>query len=91
MTQIIADLWNGSIAPCENCGSQDPEIHHLVGLMEKNRADLTSGLTAAQKEALQKYLDCSEEYLLRMQEQAFCDGFCLAGRLLSEIFSEHNS
>lgn len=84
MTHAIADLWNGNIAPCEHCGSHDPEANHLVALLERQRENLREGLTAAQMEVFQKYIDCSEEYLRRMMELAFCEGFCLGSRLSIE-------
>ena len=84
MYSTIKDLWNGNIAPCERCGCHDTEVNHLIGLMERNREVLREGLTAAQKETLQKYIDCSEEYLLRILELAFCDGFCLGSKLVME-------
>lgn len=87
MTQTITDLWNGNIAPCEHCGSHDKEANHLIGLMERNREALHEGLTAAQRETFQKYIDSSEEYLLRMLELAFCDGFCLGSKLVMESLS----
>lgn len=83
--QTIIDLWNGNIAPCEHCGAHDSEVNHLVSLMERNRETLREGLTAAQIEMFQKYIDCSEEYLLRMLELAFCDGFCVGGKLVMEM------
>lgn len=82
--QTITDLWNGNIAPCEHCGSHDAEVNHLIGLMEQNRDNLCEGLTELQKETFQKYIGCSEEYLLRMLELAFCDGFCLGSKLTAE-------
>lgn len=87
MSQTIKDLWNGNIAPCEHCGSHDAETNHLIGLMERNREALWAELSDAQKERFQKYIDCSEEYLLRMLELAFCDGFCIASRLTVEALS----
>lgn len=84
MTHTILDLWNGNIAPCEHCGSHDPEANHLIGLMERNREDLRKGLTDAQAKTFQKYIDCCEEYLLRMLELAFCEGFSLAAKLTVE-------
>lgn len=84
MAQMITDLWNGNIAPCEHCGSHDPMINDLIGLMERNRENLSKGLTEAQMETFQKYIDCSDECLLRMMELAFCDGFCLGGKLVAE-------
>ena len=82
--QTITDLWNGNIAPCEHCGAHDPEVNKLIGQMERNREILIKGLTAAQTETFQKFIDCSEAYLLRMLELAFCDGFCLGSRLTTE-------
>ena len=83
--QTIIDLWNGNIAPCEHCGAHDAEAKHLFGLMERNRETLREGMTAAQIEIFQKYIDCSEEYLLRMLEVAFSDGFCLGGQIVMDI------
>ena len=84
--QTIIDLWNGNIAPCEHCGSHDPVINKLLILIERNREQLSCGLTEAQMETFQKYMDCSDEYLLRMLELAFCDGFCLGGKLVMETW-----
>ena len=83
--ETILDLWNGNIAPYEHFGSHDPEANHLLHLMEKNRETLRKGLTAAQSEILQKYIDSSEEYLLRMMELAFHNGFCIGGKLTMEM------
>ena len=82
--KTITDLWYGNIAPCERCGSHDPLIHNLMGLISRNREKLSSGLTEAQMESFQKYMDCSDEYLLRMLELAFYDGFCLGSKLVME-------
>ena len=84
--QTIIDLWNGNIAPCEHCGSHNPEIDDLLGLIKRNREKLSSGLTEAQMETFQKYMDCSDEYLFRMLELAFCDGFYLGGKLVMETW-----
>lgn len=84
--QTIIDLWNGNISPREYCGSHDPVINNLMGLIERNREKLSGGLTEAQLETFQKYMDCSDEYLLRMLELAFCDGFCLGGKLVMETW-----
>lgn len=87
MMQTIVDLWNGNIAPCEHCGSHDSEANHLLALMERNRATLCEGMTTAQTETFQKYIDCSEEYLIRMLELSFCEGFCLGSKLTVEALT----
>lgn len=83
--QTIIDLWNGNIAPCEHCGAHDVDANRLISLMEQNREILRESLTEAQKEWFQKYIDCSEDYLLHMMELAFFDGFTLGGRLAAEV------
>ena len=84
MPQTITDLWNGNIAPCEHCGSHDPEINKLMGLIEGNREKLSYGLTDDQMELFQRFMDYSDEYTLRMLELAFYDGFCLGTKLVME-------
>lgn len=84
--QTILDLWNGNIAPVEHCGAHDAQANELLGLMARNHEALCDGLTAAQKETFEKYVDCAEEYLFRMMELAFGEGFCLGSRLLVDTF-----
>ena len=55
--------------------------------MARNREKLGRELTQAQMETFQKYVDCSDAYLLRMTELAFYEGFSTAGKLLAEAFS----
>lgn len=83
--QTIINLWNGNVAPVEHCGAHDSEANRLVRLMARNREMLCEGLTIAQAELFQRYIECSEDYLLRMMELAFCDGFRIGGRLVMEM------
>ena len=87
MTTAICELWNGNIAPVEHCGAHDEVANLLSSMIERNRESLLIELTAEQKLLFQKYIDCSEEYLLRMMELSFCDGFRIGGRLIMEIGS----
>jgi len=84
MKQTIIELWNGDIAPVERCGVYDAKAKHLMHQMAQNRDALRGELSDIQKEMLRKYLDSSEEYLLRMMELAFSEGFCLGSRLAAE-------
>ena len=83
--RTIIDLWNGNIAPCEDCGAHDSEAKQFLYFMEQHRERLCNSLTEAQSKVFQKYIDCSEEYLFRMLELAFYDGFCIGGKLATEI------
>ena len=85
LTNALCELWNGNIAPVDHCGARDREANHLSALLERKRESLLVELTAEQRLLFQKYMDCSEEYLLRMMELSFCDGFRIGARLLMEI------
>ena len=87
MENMISELWFGNIAPCEHCGSHDRQANTLIGLKERNRENLNRELSDSQKELLQKYIDASEEYLLRMMELSFREGFCIGSRMTAEVFS----
>ena len=85
MPNTVLDLWNGNIAPCEHCGSHDLQANHLISLIERNREALCRELPDTQAEIFQKYMDCSEEYMLRMLELAFSDGFSLGVNLMIDV------
>ena len=87
MLSTITELWRGNIAPLEHCGAQDAQANELVVLMERNSRELRKGLTEAQMETFQKYMDCCEEYWLYMTELAFCEGFCLGSKLTTEALT----
>ena len=84
MNDTIIDLWYGAVAPWETCGVGDKQSIQLCALRERHRVTLHGGLNDAQREVFRKYQQCSEEYLLRMMELAFRDGYCLASRLAAE-------
>ena len=84
MRDIIQELWNGNLSPCEQCGENVPEITELSVLMERNKTDLCSTLSQHEKLSLEKFESAWEEYSMRMTEIAFHDGFCLASKLLTE-------
>lgn len=88
MKQTLERLWNGQIAPGANCGVNDREIEDVHILMERNREDLNRELGERQKAIFGKYVDCADEYCYLISAQAFCDGFCLASKLLTEALAE---
>lgn len=88
MTQTIEQLWNGSLAPCEKSGAGDSQIKELFSRMRRNREDLMKEITLEQKDIFQKYVDCWEAYECLVTERAFCDGFCVASKLLAEALCQ---
>ena len=84
MESVLADLWNGNISPVVSCGNGNPEINELVRLMGRHLEKLNRTLSKKQLEIVEKYTACAEEYLTSMVEQAFCDGFGLCSKILTE-------
>lgn len=84
MKRTIEDLWNGNIAPAEDCGVGDPEIESLVILMDRHKDQLCKELSQRHKDIFEKFVDCTEEYICLVSKCAFTDGFCLACKLMSE-------
>lgn len=84
MKETIFNLWNGYIAPCERCGANDADLKQLSELMRRHSEALQQEMIERQKEVFQKYIDCADEYLNRIQELSFQEGFSLACKLLPE-------
>ena len=87
MEFVLADLWNGNIAPIEKCGKGNADIDELVRLMSRHRERLNNTLSEKQLEIADKYTACVEEYLELMVEQAFCEGFGLCSKILTEALA----
>ena len=60
----------------------------MLSLMERNREELWAGLTEKQQIILKKYIACSDEYMYRMQELTFCEGFSLGCKLTAEAIAK---
>lgn len=56
MKCTIENLWNGNIAPAENCGAGDPQVDELITLMERNKETLIKKLDKRQKDFLRSIL-----------------------------------
>ena len=91
MAKTISQLWNGDLAPIQDLSTHNPELKALEPLIEHNLTTLTDHLSAPLRSLFQNYSDCIDEYFLLAREQAFCDGFSLGMKLLSEAFSVQNT
>ena len=84
MTQTIEALWNGELAFAEHCGAHDSQANQLVRELGQSRDSLLVQMSLPQRELLERYVDQTERYTLRMMELAFRDGFSVGVRLLAE-------
>ena len=87
MTKTIAQLWNGHIEPAQQLGRNNSQMHELEGLMQRNFEKLEDILNGKDLDVLKNYDSCVTEHLILSCEQAFCDGFCLATKILVEALS----
>ena len=88
MESIIEELYYGNICLSERSVRSWSELYKAQQLAARNEASLESSMSEAQKEAFQKYVDCTAE-LRRMTElNAFALGFKLGLRLTAEAFIE---
>jgi len=84
MLNILTQLLNGQIKPFEEIGKNSDEIKELENFIQQNFNELNNELNTKQKEILEKYSTNTEEYFNLLIEDAFCTGFSLSTRILTE-------
>ena len=87
MTKTIAQLWNGELEPVRYSGLNNPGIKQPEALTQRNGERLEESLDEKAKELLERYNDCIKEYMTVLNEQSFCDGFCLGTKLAAEAMT----
>lgn len=85
MLSLLEELWYGNICPQEQSTEHNKEVKNLISLMGKNRDELSSTLTDAQKETLEKYDDCVNEMNGIIEREIFSYGFRLGARIMLEV------
>lgn len=81
-------LWSGDITPQQDQRTDTPRIKQLVTDMNELRAQFCADMTAEQLQAFFKFDALQTEMFALLEEQAFIQGVCLGGNLVSEIFVE---
>ncbi len=87
MSNTIEKLYEGKLEPLKSIGKSNGEMRRIGNLIERNKSKLEEMFDNDEKEIFEKYVECMDEYMLLLGEQAFCDGFCLGARILSEAVS----
>lgn len=84
MKGTIEELWQGSIAPQENCRVNSKEMQELLGYISRHHSDLEKSLTDEQKVIFEKFHDCWSEYASLSETAIFEYAFKLGARLMLE-------
>lgn len=87
MKKTIVQLWHGNLEPFKSSGQNNPELKQLESLMQRSLDTLEGSLDEQALNIFEKYNDCVYEYIMLSREEAFCDGFCLGARLLTEALA----
>ena len=87
LMKIIKEIWRGNLQPIAKFGDGVKQIAELERLKERHRETMLKILGDSNKENLEKYSDCVDEYVSIMCEQAFFEGFCLGSRIIAESAS----
>ncbi len=87
MSKTIELLYEGKLEPVRSIGKSNEKMRRIENLVERNKSKLKGALDTEEKEMFDKYVQCIDEYLFLVSEQAFCDGFCMGARILSEAVS----
>lgn len=88
MLNMLTQMLNGQVKPFEQIGKDSKEIKELENLIERNGESLCETLNNNQKEILEKYNGCIEEYYGLLIEDAFCVGFSLSAKILTEALTK---
>lgn len=87
MTRTISKLWRGAFEITGHSGVNKKELDELIELLEKQHNKLTINADENFKNEIEKFDLTHDEYTVLLCEQAFCDGFCLASKILTEALN----
>lgn len=87
MSKLITELWYGTVSPTSNLGKNNSEIRSLLKLLDKNRQNLDKSLNSEQIKLLDEYCENLSNLSCLSEEKAFCDGFSIGVKILTESLS----
>ena len=79
----LQELWFGNVNPSEDKAITDEE-QKLVELMAMHQEKMMSRLSNDDLDSFKKFIECSDEYSMLIEAQAFKIGFNLAVKILTE-------
>ena len=87
MQKILDELWYGNICPAEDHHKSTEETKELVSYIVRHHDALLADMTDAQKETLEKFLDCRDEWMSINEREIFTYAFRLGARIAIEVMS----
>ena len=87
MKSILEELWYGKICPETDSRTTTKEMKKLMEYIGRHHDSLLTTMTDDQKEILEKFDDCWNEYVSLSEKSIFVYAFKLGARLAIEIMS----
>ncbi len=87
MKSILEELWYGNICPETDSRTTTSEMKKLMEYIERHHDSLLTSMTDDQKEILEKFDDCWNEYVSLSEKSIFVYAFKSGARLAVEIMS----
>ena len=91
MSKTIVDLWNGNLCPIRFLDVRNEEMRQIEQRQHNKMEKLEATLDDEQKKMFEIYTECEADYLVVLTEEAFCAGFSLATKIITEALYEAQS
>ena len=88
MRSILEELFYGNICPNTDCRSHDKETKQLMGYIADHHDNLLSTLNDQQRELLEKFDDCYNEWTDINEREIFSYAFKLGMRIAIEVLTD---
>ena len=88
MRSILEELFYGNICPNTDCRSHNKETKQLMGYIADHHDNLLFTLNDQQKELLEKFDDCYNEWTDINEREIFSYAFKLGMRIAIEVLTD---
>lgn len=88
MNDIISQLWYGHLEPIADFGKNNDELKDLYSLLARNADVIQNRIGDDLKGLFEKYNECVNECSRLSEREAFCDGFSLAVKIITQAIGK---
>lgn len=86
--RILEELWYGNINDNSKLLKYNVKLTEMLNLLSRNADNLMENLSEKEKEAFEKYKDCSAEISQITEYENFIKGFRLGALMMIEVMED---
>lgn len=86
--RILEELWYGNINDNSKLLKYNVKLTEMLNLLSRNADNLMENLSEKEKEAFEKYKDCSAEISQITECENFIKGFRLGALMMIEVMED---